>query len=216
MSVGVVDLLQLVDVEEGHRQGRLVALGARDLFLEAVVEVAVVVDSGERIGVGGALQPFVQLRDLDLSRDLRAHGLHEGQVPLAEGGHGGMAEHENAHGLPARDERHDELAPHPWVADVTRVGADVVDDLALAVCEDPTGDAPVARNAGWRIDGGPRAGDGTRHELVGLLVVQQDGERGPRDRAHEHDERAVEQLLQVEDGVELGRELGQDGKLAAR
>src|SRR5438477_5745157 len=82
MAVRVVDLLELVDVEERHRQRRLVALGARDLLLETVVEVAIVVDAGERVGVRGALQTLVQLGDLDLRRDLGADRLHEGRSRL--------------------------------------------------------------------------------------------------------------------------------------
>ena len=87
-----------------------------------------------------------------------------------------MAQHAHAHGLAARDERHDELAPYPRIADVTRVGTHVVDDLAFAVREDPAGDPAVARHTRRRVDGRPRACDGPRHELVGLLVVQQDRE----------------------------------------
>jgi len=48
------------------------------------------------------------------------------------------------------------------------------------------------------------ARDGTRHELVRTLVVQEDGERRTGHRAQEDDERAVEELLQVEDRVEFG------------
>ena len=180
MAVGVVDLLELVDVEEGHRQRRLAPLGTRDLLLEAVVEVAVVVDPGEGVGVRGLLEALVHVRDVDGRRDLRADGLHEREVALPERADRTVREDEHADRASAGDERHDELAAHRGVADVARVGAHVLDELRLLAREDPAGDAAPRAKARGRLDRRPRTGDGADHELVGALVAQHDREARAR------------------------------------
>src|SRR5207237_10053966 len=116
VTVSLVPVLEIHDVEAGPRARRLAALRTRDFLFKAVVEVAVVMDAGERVGVRGALQALVKPGDLDLRRDLRTDRLHEREVALAEGGHGGMRQDEHAHRLPARDERDHEPAADTGVA----------------------------------------------------------------------------------------------------
>ena len=49
VPVGVVDLLEVVDVEEDEREGSLVAARARRLALDGLVEVALVVELREAV-----------------------------------------------------------------------------------------------------------------------------------------------------------------------
>ena len=49
VAVGVVDLLEVVDVEHDQRQRPPVALRARDLALEQLVEEPLVVDAGQAV-----------------------------------------------------------------------------------------------------------------------------------------------------------------------
>ena len=84
MAVRVVHPLQAIDVEVRDRERRRAAVGARHLLLEPVVEVAVVVDAGEGVGVRGPLQPLVQLGHVDRRGDLGGDGLQEGEVTLPE------------------------------------------------------------------------------------------------------------------------------------
>ncbi len=50
VTVGVVDLLQVVDVDEDEREWTVEALRALDLFVESCVESATVEEAGQRIG----------------------------------------------------------------------------------------------------------------------------------------------------------------------
>ncbi|HAL26698.1 MAG TPA: hypothetical protein DCP25_08170 [Chloroflexi bacterium] len=84
VPVRVIDPLQAVDVEVRHRERCRAALGTRDLLLEAAVEVAVVVNAGERVRVGRPLQSLVQLGNVDGRGDLRGDRLQEREVPPAE------------------------------------------------------------------------------------------------------------------------------------
>ena len=86
------------ELAEGERERRASPLGARDLLLETVVEVAVVVDAGEGIGVGRALQALVQLGDVDGRRDLRRHGLEQREIALPVHADGGMRHDERPDG----------------------------------------------------------------------------------------------------------------------
>ncbi len=52
MTVGVVELFEMVEIRHDHRQGPVVALGAVDLLLQAFLEMAVVVETGETVGIG--------------------------------------------------------------------------------------------------------------------------------------------------------------------
>ena len=69
VSVGVVDLFEVVDVDDQHRElaARARALRAADLFLEALLEVAAVPEPGQRVAVRHRAVRL-QTRDL-LSQD---------------------------------------------------------------------------------------------------------------------------------------------------
>src|SRR6185295_10662841 len=64
VAVGLVDVLEVVEVEEEQRQRVVVALGAAELLAEAVLEVAVVVDGGEPVGDGETVEPGALLQHL--------------------------------------------------------------------------------------------------------------------------------------------------------
>ena len=53
-------------------------------------------------------------------------------------------------------------------------------------------------------------------QVIGLILSQQDREATARHALEQDAEDAVEELLQVEDGVELGCQVGEDRELAAR
>ncbi|MNT08653.1 hypothetical protein D3C72_1434010 [compost metagenome] len=52
VAVGVVDLLEVVDVDQQKREGSAVALAARELEGQELLEVRVVVEAGETVGDG--------------------------------------------------------------------------------------------------------------------------------------------------------------------
>ena len=56
MAVAVVVALEEVDVDQGHRQRQSVALRARVLDGESIVEVAAVLDAGQPVDVGHLAQ----------------------------------------------------------------------------------------------------------------------------------------------------------------
>ena len=59
MSVGVVDRLEVVDVEHQDAERRRDAHGAAELLVQAPQTEATVVDAGERVQGGEALQAIV-------------------------------------------------------------------------------------------------------------------------------------------------------------
>ena len=65
MTEAVVDQLEIVEVEYEQRQLAAVAVGARDLALEQLVEVALVVEPRERIEVRELTGLLVAARILD-------------------------------------------------------------------------------------------------------------------------------------------------------
>ena len=214
MAVRVVDPLQSVDVEVRDRERRRVPLGARDLLLEAVVEVAVVVDAGEGIGVRRALQALVQLGDVDGRRDLRRHGLEQREVALPVHPDGGMRHDERPDSPSRREQRHDHLGTDARVAEVARIAPHVVDDLRLAVFDHPARQATPARYARRPGEIGARPGGGADDEVSGRVLAQEDRERGAGHVPLEDREDPREQLMHVEEGVELRRDLGEDRELA--
>ena len=56
MSLRVVEVLEVVEVEHQHRAGRAVALHARRVELQLPLEAAAVEQAGQRIVVGEVLQ----------------------------------------------------------------------------------------------------------------------------------------------------------------
>ena len=78
VTVGVVDLLEVVDVDHQHRElaARARALRAADLFLETLFEVAAVPEPGQRVAIRhGAVR--LQTRDLFPQHSVLARHPHE-------------------------------------------------------------------------------------------------------------------------------------------
>ncbi|MNH12943.1 hypothetical protein D3C79_724970 [compost metagenome] len=50
MAEAVVDALEVIDVEHDHRQRQAIALGPLQFDLEPLLEVATVMDTGQRVG----------------------------------------------------------------------------------------------------------------------------------------------------------------------
>ena len=81
----VVDRLEVVEVEDDQREPAVVALGARDLARERLVEVAAVVQAGQRVEVGVLARLAEAPRVLDRrARRARASSSSSAQVVVAE------------------------------------------------------------------------------------------------------------------------------------
>src|SRR5205814_1018232 len=68
--------------------------------------------------------------------------------------------------------------PDVRVTEVARITADVVDDLGLAVNDDPPDQAGAALDPAWPGQVGARAGGRTDDEVSGGLLAEEDRERG--------------------------------------
>ncbi len=76
MAAGIVDVFELVEVEEYQSAVMLVALGARDGFLQLFLQPAAVEETGERIVVGKPSEPyFGPLARGDVHSDRENHGI---------------------------------------------------------------------------------------------------------------------------------------------
>ena len=80
----VVEVLEVVDVDHEQRQRQAVALGAGDLLVEALVEVAVVVEPREAVGDGLPLERAVQRGVGQRRGGLTGEDLQEFQFVVAE------------------------------------------------------------------------------------------------------------------------------------
>ena len=92
---------------------------------------------GERVGVRGSLQPFVELRDVDRRRDLRADRLHQREVALGERMRHAMRNGEDADRSASAHQRDDDLRADLGIAEIARIEMDVVDELGLTMLEHP-------------------------------------------------------------------------------
>ena len=111
MAADVVDLLEVVDVE--HQQGDGVACSARarELCAQPLVEDAVVVEAGERVGLRLVLEPRTHLRVVERERCGVAEPLRELELVVREGrAVADAVDVERALQRAARDQR-DESAP---------------------------------------------------------------------------------------------------------
>ncbi len=59
MTVGVVDVFEVIEIDENHRHGGLVPERPPDLAEQEVVEVATVEKAGEPVGDGQGLEARV-------------------------------------------------------------------------------------------------------------------------------------------------------------
>ena len=81
----VVDLLEVVDVDHHHRDVRVLGRGQRQLPAEPLVEVAVVVEAGQRVGLRLALEPRTDMGVVERQRGRVPEPLRELELGVAEG-----------------------------------------------------------------------------------------------------------------------------------
>ena len=84
VSADVVDALELVDVEHQQRHRVAGAAGTHQLGAQPLVEVAVVVEAGERVGLRLVLEPGADLRVVERERGCVAEPLRELELVLVE------------------------------------------------------------------------------------------------------------------------------------
>ena len=106
VAVHVVDLLEVVEVEHHERDRVVLGRRAHDLLAEAIVEGAVVVEAGQRVGRGLVLQSRADVRVVDRERGGVAEARCEEELLVGEARVlADAVDVERALEPPARDER---------------------------------------------------------------------------------------------------------------
>ena len=200
----VVHLLEVVDVEHHERDVLVLARRPGQLAAEALVEVPVVVEPGERVGLGFTLEPRTDVRVVERERGCVAEALR--QLELLLGEECVLADPvdvERALQRAARDQRHDDqrfrLERSPGHELDARIEVRLVREHGLTVLDRPAGDAD-AEGEDVLVDLlRPLAPHERRHELPLRLVGLVDVQRLVRDdlveRVRDPDEQRVEALL---------------------
>ena len=215
VAVDVVDALEVVEVEHQHRHRVVRARGARQLRAEAVVEEAVVVEPGQRVGLREMLEPRTDLRVVERQRGRVAEPLGELELVLGEGCVcPEPVDVERALERAARDQRHDDHR----LGLVRRAGDDGDARVEMGLVRPhrrPLRDRPAGQPL---IELGPvvhdlflvlgRAGE-DRHELTARLVGLVDVERLVRHQIRERHRDAIEQGVEALLRHHLMKDLGQ-------
>ena len=225
MAEDVVHLLEVVDVDHHHGDVLVRARGAGQLAPQALVEVTVVVEAGERVGLRLALEPRSDVRVVERERGGVAEPL--GELELLVGERRVLADPvdvERPLQRAARDERDDDqrlrLERGAGNEAHTRVEVSLVREHRLAVLDGPAGDPLAEREALAEDLVRVLAAHERRHELALRLVRLVDVQRLVRDdlveRVGDPHEQRVEALLR-EQVVEDVREpaVGVDGRVGA-
>ena len=227
VAVDVVDALEVVDVEheDGDRVAR--AARARELRAQAVVEVAVVVEAGQRVGLCLVLEPLADLRVVE--RERRGVGEAGGELELLVAEGRVLAEPvdvEHALDDVAGDQRHGDqrlglVGRCPGNRLRARIEVSLVRPHRLAVKGCPAGDALAERRAALHDLLRPLVTREDRSEQALRLVGLVDRKRVVRDELGERVRDPVEQVVQallredvVEDVCELA--IGLDEGLGPR
>ena len=153
VPVDVVDALEVVDVEHHDADGLVGRRRARQLAAEALVEVAVVVEAGERVGLRLQLEPGADVRVVERERGGVAEAASELELLGSEARVLALAvDVERPLEAAAGDERDDDerlrldrRARHEADA---RVEVRLVREHRLAVRARPAGDALAERELG--------------------------------------------------------------------
>ena len=85
VPVDVVDLLEVVHVEHHERDRVALRRRANDLLAQAIVERAVVVEAGQRVGRGLVLEPGADVGVVDRERGRVAEARREVELLVREG-----------------------------------------------------------------------------------------------------------------------------------
>ena len=212
VPVDVVDALEVVDVEHQDRDRVARTARARQLGAQALVEVAVVVEAGQRVGLRLVLEPRADLRVVE--RERGGVGEPAGELELLVAERRILAEAvdvERALDRVARDQRDGDQG-------LGLVGRSAGHDLHARV------EMGLVRAHGLAMERGP-AGDAlpeaalAAHDLVRPLVASEHGRERQlglvrlvdRERVvgHELAQRVGDSLQQVVDAV-LGEDLVED------
>ena len=177
MSVPVVDLLQVVDVDHHHGEVATVALGQRDLTLHHALELAPV---GEPCEVIGARLVRELPGTVDRDRDLVGDGRHQQQVRGSKDAITLRAGRHHADGAPTD----------------TELGAQRVPTVAARDSLDARLRAPHRRNCG------PHVRPCMFDVCIDLVSLKSDGVREPVDGTFPEPDRAG---IQTECGQRLGQ-----------
>ena len=202
VPVHVVDALEVVDVEHQHRDGVVNAAGTAQLGAQALVEVAMVVEAGERVCLRLMLEPRAHVRVVEGERGRVPEALGELEFLVVEGrialpvqvqralqvGSRDERDREHRLGLVHRRARHD---LHP------RVEMRLVDEHRLTVLRGPARDslAEVQRVPEQLL--GPRVAREHRQEQPPRLVGRVDRERVVRDQILERVRDPLEQRIEA-------------------
>ena len=225
MAEDVVHLLEVVDVDHHHGDVLVRARGAGQLAPEALVEVTVVVEAGERVGLRLALEPRSDVRVVEGECGSVAEPLGELELLVAERRVlADPVDVERPLQRAARDERDDDqclrLERGAGNEAHTRVEVSLVREHRLAMLDGPAGDPLAEREALAEDLVRVLAAHERRHELALRLVRLVDVQRLVRDdlveRVGDPHEQRVEALLR-EQVVEDVREpaVGVDGRVGA-
>ncbi len=215
VAVHVVDALEVVEVEHQHGDRVVRARCARQLCTQALVEVAVVVETGERVGLREMLEARTDLRVVERERRGVAERPREMELVLGElGVLADPVDVERALERAARDQRDrdhrlglDRRARH---GDRARIEVGAVRPHGPAVLDRPAGDSLA--------EAGPAAHDLVlvhlrasleRHEHAPVLVGLVDVQRLVRHQVAERDDDAVEEVLEALLGEHLVEHLGE-------
>ena len=200
----VVHLLEVVDVDHHHGDVLVRARRVRQLATEALVEVPVVVEAGERVGLRLALEPRTDVGVVERERGRVAEPLGELELLVAEGRVvADPVDVERPLQRAARDERdHDQrlrLERGSGNEAHARVEVSLVREHGLAMLDGPAGDSLAVREALAEDLVRVLAAHERRHELALRLVRLVDVQRLVRDdlveRVSDPHEQRVEALL---------------------
>ncbi len=202
VAADVVDALELVDVE--HQQGDRIAgaAGAHQLGAKALVEVAVVVEAGQRVGLRLVLQTGAHLRVVERQRGRVAEPLRQLELVLVERSRFAEPVHvERALQRPARDQRDGDerlgLRRRSGDEGDTRVEMRLVREHRLAVDDGPARDALPEGGACAHDLVLPLGASEHRDQLVARVVGLVDLQRVIRDEVVERVRDAVEQRVEA-------------------
>ena len=166
VAVDVVDALEVVDVEHQHGDRVAHTAGARQLGAQPLVEVAVVVEAGERVRLRLVLEPRADLRVVECERRRVREANRELELLVLEGG--GLAEAvdvEHALDHVARDQRNGDqrlglVGRSPGHGLRAGIEVRLVRAHRLAMQRGPAGDALAELRAAV-------------HDLLGPLVTRE-------------------------------------------
>ena len=203
----VVHLLEVVDVQHHEHDVLVLARGPGQLAAEALVEVAMVVEAGERVGLGFALEPGTDVCVVEGQRGRVAEALRQLELLLREAGIlTDPVDVERALQRATRDQRDDDQ--RFWLDRRSRheldagIEVSLVREHGLPVLDRPAGDADAVGKDVVEDLLRPFAPHEHRDELLLRLVGLVDVQRFVRDdlveRVRDPNEQRVEALLREE------------------